>query len=159
MEWSAKISSCALSTLQKRKFNHKPLLPLTENLLQRTKYLDEEIKHFREKLSNKMDYKTWRNLASCILSRIILFNKKRYGEASRMMVEQYATRPTFKQQGIQELLMSISVRKAFSFHCGGRLHENAVETIKISHLLLAVEKGEANRYTGKSLDEINIDGE
>nr|CAI5856939.1 unnamed protein product [Callosobruchus analis] len=40
-----------------------------------------------------------------------------------------------------------------------RLHENAVETIKISHLLLAVEKGEANRYTGKSLDEINIDGE
>lgn len=39
-----------------------------------------------------------------------------------------------------------------------RLHENAVETTKISRLLIAIENGEANKYAGKSLDEINIEG-
>ncbi|VEN53296.1 unnamed protein product [Callosobruchus maculatus] len=44
-------------------------------------------------------------------------------------------------------------------HALKKLHENAVETTKISRLLLAVEKGEANRYARRSLDKIHIEDE
>lgn len=87
MEWNNKISSCALSTMNKRKFNHKELLPLTEDLLILTKFLNQEIERLTNKLSLDVDYKTWRTLASCALTRIILFNKKRSGEAAKMTMD------------------------------------------------------------------------
>lgn len=40
-----------------------------------------------------------------------------------------------------------------------RLHESAVELTKVSRLLLAVDKGEAEKYSGKKLTDINIEGE
>ena len=39
-----------------------------------------------------------------------------------------------------------------------RLQENAVELTKVSRLLLAVDQGEAHKFTGKKLNEINIEG-
>ncbi|XP_060522328.1 uncharacterized protein LOC132699555 [Cylas formicarius] len=38
-----------------------------------------------------------------------------------------------------------------------RLHESAIELTKVSRILLAVEKGQVNKFAGKSLDEINLD--
>nr|CAI5849483.1 unnamed protein product [Callosobruchus analis] len=38
-----------------------------------------------------------------------------------------------------------------------RLHESAVELTKISRLLIAVDKGEANRFAGKRIEDISIE--
>ncbi|KAK4873904.1 hypothetical protein RN001_013264 [Aquatica leii] len=40
-----------------------------------------------------------------------------------------------------------------------RLHENAVEATKIIRLLIAIEKGDANKFVGKTLNDINIEEE
>lgn len=40
-----------------------------------------------------------------------------------------------------------------------RLHESTIEIAKVSKLLLAVDSGKTTKLSGKSLDEITIDGE
>ena len=40
-----------------------------------------------------------------------------------------------------------------------RLHESTLELAKVSKLLLAVDAGNINNLVGKSLSDINIDGE
>ncbi|XP_050519515.1 uncharacterized protein LOC126893411 [Diabrotica virgifera virgifera] len=37
-----------------------------------------------------------------------------------------------------------------------RMHESAIELTKVSRLLIAVDKGEVNKFAGKSIDEIEI---
>ena len=39
-----------------------------------------------------------------------------------------------------------------------RLHESTVELSKVSRLLMAVEEGNALKYSGKKLEDIPIDG-
>ncbi len=39
-----------------------------------------------------------------------------------------------------------------------RLHESTIEIAKVSKLLLAVDSGNAGKWIGKSLSDINIDG-
>lgn len=39
-----------------------------------------------------------------------------------------------------------------------RLHESAVELTKVTRLLIAVDKEEVNKFTGKKLGEINLEG-
>ncbi|KAF5276948.1 hypothetical protein FQR65_LT16128 [Abscondita terminalis] len=108
MEWHVKISSAALTTLSNKKFNCAQLLPLTEDLLKLSNYLDTEILLGRDKLKRDNCFTNWRNLAVLIISRIILFNKRRSGEASRMTIEQYKTRSVPTDQGTQELWSSLS---------------------------------------------------
>ncbi|CAH1106872.1 unnamed protein product [Psylliodes chrysocephalus] len=58
-----------------------------------------------DKIQNDVQYKTWRDLASITLTRVILFNKKRSGEAAKLTIDQYATRPTI-EDNTEEILMS-----------------------------------------------------
>ena len=39
-----------------------------------------------------------------------------------------------------------------------RLHENAIEMVKVSKILLAIECGITGNLKGKTLDEIQLDG-
>lgn len=39
-----------------------------------------------------------------------------------------------------------------------RLHESTIELSKVSRLLMAVDAGQAAKYCGQKLDDINIDG-
>lgn len=39
-----------------------------------------------------------------------------------------------------------------------RMHENAVELTNVSRLLLAVDQGEAHKYSGQKLQDINLQG-
>lgn len=39
-----------------------------------------------------------------------------------------------------------------------RLHDNAVELAKVSRLLIAVDRGQAEKFAGKALEDINIAG-
>lgn len=39
-----------------------------------------------------------------------------------------------------------------------RLQENAVELTKVSRLLMAVDQGEAHKFAGKPLKDINVEG-
>lgn len=87
-EWSTRISSNALSTLHARKKSAADLLPITSDLVKLGNYLDKEIKVAKEHVNTN-----YSRLASLTLARIILFNKRRSGEAAKMTLNNYASRP------------------------------------------------------------------
>ncbi|ESO91856.1 hypothetical protein LOTGIDRAFT_163215 [Lottia gigantea] len=64
-------------------------LEMMENLKLLNIYLDEEGKDAFETLKNKPDTSSWRKLAGIVLAQLILFNRRRAGEAERIEISQY----------------------------------------------------------------------
>lgn len=274
LEWNVRISSNALASLHSKKLNNTELLPITSDLLILSKFLEKEIKSTREELEQNCSTSLWTTLASLTLTRIVLFNKRRSGEAARMTVQQYSSRPEWNASGTEtvkkalspfeqelaktlvlvnivgkrgrhvpviltgemieaiDLLIKLRTKvdivpeNPFLFALGGnslrhirghdalkkwcteanlqspelitgtkirkyiatvcqvfnltenqtdwlarhlghdirvhrefyRLHDNAVELAKVSRLLIAVDQGQAEKFAGKTLDEINVAG-
>lgn len=109
-EWNIRISSNALSTLNKRRFNAKQLLPLTSDLDKLSKYLEAEMNTIKQNLNISCSPVLWRKLVTVTLCRIILFNfnKRKSRESAKLTLQAYATRPSWSDQGTQELKESLS---------------------------------------------------
>ena len=106
-DYSDMISSPALSTLKCRKHN-KPLeLPLTEDLIKLKQYLERKLVDLTSKLRTSPCHSTWRQLADVVLSRVLTFNKRRGGEASRLLLDAYTSRPRWDLSANTELLNSL----------------------------------------------------
>ena len=108
-EWAEKISAHALSTMASRKFNKGDLLPVTSDLVKLRSYLLVEIDVRCEALSQAPSPHTWMSLVEAVLSRLILFNKRRGGEAARMLIKSYKDRPVWQQFANQEIAQSLSL--------------------------------------------------
>ena len=92
-EWNDDLSGAARHNLQTRKFNKPQLLPLTEDIMKMTEYIKE-----RHKLSLRcirqqefdQEYRTsYRCLSECILAELIMFNRRRQGEVSKLCIETF----------------------------------------------------------------------
>ncbi|KAK9688430.1 hypothetical protein QE152_g35338 [Popillia japonica] len=240
MEWNIRISSNALNTLHVRKFNCTQLLPITSDLIKLNNYLEAEIKKYKAEIEKmyQPSPSCWSRFATVLLSKIVVFNKRRSGETSRMTLEQYSMRPLWTEQTTEESKSALTqferqlaehftvvevpgkrevenrkieymrghdcLRKCCGYaqlespeningtklrkyiatvtqiinltenetdwlarHLGHdvrvhrdfyRLHESAVELTKVSRLLLAVDSGQANKFAGKKLNEIELSG-
>ncbi|KAK4875675.1 hypothetical protein RN001_012097 [Aquatica leii] len=108
IEWNARVSSAALRTLRHKKMSAPELLLLTGDLVTLNEYLKTVIKEGCGKFNNSFNPQLWARLASATLCRIILFNKRRSGEASRMTITQYAARPDWKEQSTSELTATLT---------------------------------------------------
>lgn len=108
MEWNIRISKKALSTLQRWKLNASQLLPITNDLVKLSKYIDTDIGIMIEKFTKDQNNAKWNRLATLVLSRIILFNKRRSGEASKMRMSDYISRPLWKHQNTTEIRNSLT---------------------------------------------------
>ncbi|KAJ8969912.1 hypothetical protein NQ314_001529 [Rhamnusium bicolor] len=108
LEWAVKISSKALTTLHRKKINATQLLPLTNELMKLNEYLKEQIQLLKCQVQQNCTRQVWSNLASVTLSHTILFNKRRSGEAARMTLYNYSTRPSWSEQGTEELKNSLT---------------------------------------------------
>ena len=53
-------------------------------------------------------YQTWRNLAEVTLTRIVLMNKRRGSETSKLLINAYVNRPNWKESANQEILESLT---------------------------------------------------
>ncbi|XP_033126529.1 uncharacterized protein LOC117124408, partial [Anneissia japonica] len=91
LHWEGEVSHHALRTLEEAKRNNPKLLPLTEDVVKLSKYLQNQAKTNHEVLlkSGAEIQKTWVKLAEILLSQIIVFNRKRPGEVSRMTLNDY----------------------------------------------------------------------
>ncbi|KAK4877477.1 hypothetical protein RN001_009983 [Aquatica leii] len=98
LEWSTRISSNALVTLYNRKINATQLLPLTSDLIKLNQHIQKEMSKAHEMLLKCTSIQNWTKLASLCLGKIILFNKRRSGEASRMTTSEYSSRPLWSEQ-------------------------------------------------------------
>lgn len=108
LEWSVRISSNALSTLYKRKMNQTQLLPLTSDLIKLNKSITDNINKFHIQLEGLCTRENWQALACYTLGRIILFNKRRSGEAAKMTIENFNSRPLWSEQSTDEIKHSLT---------------------------------------------------
>ena len=107
-EWCDQISTIALATLKANKFNKPEILPVTSDLLKLKKYLSLQILELGARLEATPCYQTWRNLAEVTLTRIVLMNKRRGSETSKLLINAYLNRPNWKESANQEILESLT---------------------------------------------------
>lgn len=94
LEWNIRISSNALATVDNGKFSMIQLLPLTNDLIKLSHHINSEMKVLQESLKTSPKTETWTLLAVICLSKIMLFNKGRSDEPSRMTISDYNSRLT-----------------------------------------------------------------
>ncbi|XP_051960647.1 uncharacterized protein LOC127628031 [Xyrauchen texanus] len=102
LEWTIHVSSNALKILYQKKWNSPQMLPLAEDI----KKLQDHLKCL-EKVNKKahIDHtsqRSWSDLSQVTLAQLILFNRRREGEVSRMEVKTYLQR---NKQMIQDEIM------------------------------------------------------
>ena len=88
-EWAVKISASALRTLNEAMFNKTPVLPVTDNLVKIRNYLVNEMPLKIQDQAKNPQLATWRCLAELCITRILLSNKWRGSEGSKIEISQY----------------------------------------------------------------------
>ncbi|XP_074518732.1 uncharacterized protein LOC141784770 [Halichoeres trimaculatus] len=82
--WNEMISAASLRTLQESRWNTPLLLPFTKDVQTLHSYLDEQHQQTHAKLSTETSPELWSHLAKITLTQVILFNRRRAGEVSKM---------------------------------------------------------------------------
>lgn len=86
--WSACVSKMATRDLCEKKFNKPMMLPLTTDISLLNNYLNEKEEKLRKKVQNDTLIKeVWVSYAMVVLVQIILFNRRRSGETSKMTLD------------------------------------------------------------------------
>ena len=70
------------------------MIPLTDDVIKLQKYLKSIEENARQKLTEGPDPKAYSMLSETILAQIILFNRRRQGEAAKMLLETYQSKNT-----------------------------------------------------------------
>lgn len=95
IQWNEEISNQALRELYQKKKNNVKRMPLAEDVATFTKYLNnlatKTILEMRSSIPLQIkELKClWQRLAEVNLTQIILFNRRRQGEASKMKIQDY----------------------------------------------------------------------
>lgn len=92
--WNELVSSASHRTLQEAKWNVPQLLPFTKDVQILHQFLNAEQQQYSKKLSEETSSKTFANLAKVTLTQVILFNRRRAGEVSKMPLSAYLSAPS-----------------------------------------------------------------
>lgn len=87
--WSTYVSTNAHSTIEQRKWGKEDNLPLTEDVLTLQNYLRRAEDEAKAELRKCVNVTAYKKLSESLLAQVIVFNKKREGEASRLTLETY----------------------------------------------------------------------
>ncbi|XP_051812170.1 uncharacterized protein LOC110965813 [Acanthochromis polyacanthus] len=93
-KWDVCVSSRALQTLREAKWNTPHLLPFTEDVKMMHMHLDKCREEYKKTLKNNPNKKNWSKLATLTLCEVILFNRRREGEVSKMPLSAFILRDT-----------------------------------------------------------------
>ncbi len=86
--WDSDVSSNALRTMRNNQRNNPKLIPLTEDVVRLSKYLKEKSEECMSALENKSEVsEVWRALSKLTLTELVLFNRRRQGEMSKLLME------------------------------------------------------------------------
>ncbi|XP_067374903.1 uncharacterized protein [Channa argus] len=102
-EWTQLVSHSALSTLSKSKFNKPSTIPFTKDVQLLNKCLEKKLHDAFESLKISESSQIYADLAKVTLTQIIVFNRRRAGEVSKMTLE------CFKKRDQTELHPDIAV--------------------------------------------------
>ena len=90
MEWKVQLSSNVLRTLAEAKKNKIKLLPLMQDVKLLSNYIKAKIATCSQRRSaNNSNCSAYRDLRKLVLTSLILCNRKRRGDVSKMTLEDY----------------------------------------------------------------------
>jgi len=89
MEWTDEISAVARKNLDDRKYSKPAMIPLVEDIVKLQNYLKEKATNCMKALDKQPSTDIWYELSKTVLCQIILFNRRRSGEASRIKTSNY----------------------------------------------------------------------
>ena len=107
-EWECRVSHHSLATLHERKFNKVDVPPLAEDVTHLKNFVEQKIEEESKNLKASPTLKSWTSLAKLLLVRIVMLNKRRAGEASKLLLTSYNSRPDWTQSASKEILDSLS---------------------------------------------------
>ena len=93
-KWSECVSSLALRNMNEAKWNVPQLLPFAEDVKKMHQYLDSQRTDCHKKLQEEEAKKRWVELAKITLCEVIIFNRRREGEVSKMPLNAFTLRDT-----------------------------------------------------------------
>ena len=89
MDWNDAVSRRARNTLEEERWNKEPLIPLTEDLHVLKQFLDAQMETLKEELIGYPTPASHKSFGKVVLTRLILFNRRRQGESGRMSVASF----------------------------------------------------------------------
>ncbi|XP_027866475.1 uncharacterized protein LOC114148944 isoform X2 [Xiphophorus couchianus] len=104
--WSECVSSHALRTLNEAKWNAPQLIPFAEDVRKMHQYLDTKRMECQRNLKEEAVKKNWAELAKITLCEVIIFNRRREGEVSKMPLNAFTLRDTSVTHPDVELALS-----------------------------------------------------
>lgn len=93
-KWSELISHTALTTLNERKFNKPSTLPFTEDVQRLHRHLEKTTEQALKDLEHHSSSKSYSELCKATMANVILFNRRRGGEISKMPMNGFLERDT-----------------------------------------------------------------
>ncbi|XP_062608302.1 uncharacterized protein LOC134270140 [Saccostrea cucullata] len=101
LKWNEEITPHAYRTLEEMRRNRVHLIPLTNDVILLNNYLQNEFQKAYDRLTEEKSNKdAWSLLCELILAQIILFNRRRQGEASKMKVVDYDKKHRANQEDV-----------------------------------------------------------
>nr|XP_043879455.1 uncharacterized protein LOC122767933 isoform X2 [Solea senegalensis] len=91
-KWTESISGAALGTLQQAKWNKPLVLPFTQDVTLMHRFLAIECAKCMKDVEERPDSTSFGNLAKVTLTQVVLFNRKRQGEVSKMELQTFTSR-------------------------------------------------------------------
>ncbi|KAM3612304.1 uncharacterized protein V6R79_006508 [Siganus canaliculatus] len=98
-EWAERVSHGALASLNKSKFNKPSTLPFAKDVQLLHKYLEKKSAEAFDKLKNEESPQTYTDLARVTLAQLIVFNRRRAGEVSKMTLDCFMSRDQTELHG------------------------------------------------------------
>ncbi|CAM4652766.1 unnamed protein product [Leuciscus chuanchicus] len=109
--WRFDIAGQALTQLNRAKWNAPQLLPLTQDIQRLHCYLEEKQQQHLKDLKEHRSSTNWKELAKVTLTQVMLFNRRRAGEVSRMRLSAYLSKDTSEEQGDVNLALTALEQK------------------------------------------------
>ncbi|XP_034529641.1 uncharacterized protein LOC117805134 isoform X2 [Notolabrus celidotus] len=114
--WNEMISAASLRTLQESRWNTPLLLPFTKDVQTLHSYLDEQHQQTHSKLSTETSPQLWSQLAKISLTQVILFNRRRAGEVSKMPLSSFlSNNPSDPHEDVNEALSAVEKKLCHHF--------------------------------------------
>lgn len=90
--WNEVVSAAALTTLGEAKWNKPQVLPFTEDVKTLHSFLNSKQQEYVDALQEKPNGTNFATLCKVMLAQIVIFNRRREGEVSKMNVQSYTSR-------------------------------------------------------------------
>ncbi|KAK0151593.1 hypothetical protein N1851_007106 [Merluccius polli] len=133
-KWDEWVSSHALRNLRESKWNKPLLIPYCEDVVRLHNHIDTERPNYRSNLETAQNKRNWLSLAKLTLCEVIVFNRRREGEVSKMTLTDFLLRNTFASNPDLDLALTDVEKKLCKYFERVEIKDDQASLINGSHL-------------------------